>query len=79
MTVSLQVPLQGAAHGAAVRVLCALLKLAWCRCRVPLSHGCLHLKNLGAATCHSVLCVLKLGCCMNAGAGCELGSVGAEP
>ena len=46
----LQVPLYGA--------------IAGCRCRVLLK-GCLHLRNLGAATgycCESAVCAMKLGC-----------------
>ena len=46
----LLLPLQGAAP---------------CGCRVLLSTGCLHFRNLGAATgccCYSPVCAMKLGC-----------------
>ena len=67
----------GAAAGCRCKVsvlgAAAALKLAcWCRCKVPLqgcrvllSKGCLHLRNLGAATghcCQRAVCAMKLGC-----------------
>ena len=80
-----RVPLQGAASGAAVRVVC-VAAVAGCRCWVPCAlwnwlagaatgcgcrvllskEGCLHLRNLGAATghcCQSAVCAVKLGWC----------------
>ena len=49
---------------------------AGCRWRVLLSKGCLHFRNLGAATgccCESAVCAMKLGCMASLqGGGCEM-------
>ena len=78
-------------QGAAVKVLCVLWLWSWLAgaaagrwCRVLLSKGCLHLRNLGAATrycCQNAVCAMKLRCWC----GCRgwlrdvYGSVGVGP
>ena len=47
--------------GAAVRVMCALLDLAfWCHCRVLLSEGCVQLRN--GCYCRVLLSECAVGC-----------------
>ena len=75
-------PLQSAASGCCCLEQCVPCgaglhgPFAGCRWRVLLSKGCLHLRNLGAATgccCESAVCAMKLGCMASLqGGGCEM-------